>query len=258
LLAPDLNLLKTAALEAGEIARKYWREDPQVWDKGGDDPVSEADFAVDQHLKSSLLKARPDYGWISEETEDDAARFETTRAFVIDPIDGTRAFVAGEKTWAHSLAIVENGHPIAACVYLPVRDRLYLATKGGGATLNDAPIKSTKSAFSRETTLLTPRVTLKPHFWKATPPDFERHFRPSLAYRLGLVAEGRFDGMLTLRPSWEWDIAAGALLVTEAGGFATDRRGETLTFNTPSRQSSGVVAAGIGVHPALIDRLAQD
>lgn len=252
----DLDLLKTAALEAGEIARTYWRDNPQVWDKGGDDPVSEADFAVDTYLKTALLAARPDYGWVSEETEDDPARFDKTRTFVVDPIDGTRAFVAGEKTWAHSLAIVENGEPIAAAVYLPVRDKLYLATKGGGATLNGDPIKSTRYALSRDTTLLTPKITLKPHFWSSTPPDFQRHFRPSLAYRLGLVAEGRFDGMLTLRPSWEWDIAAGALLVTEAGGLATDRRGQTLRFNTPSRQSSGVVAAGIGVHPALIDRLA--
>lgn len=255
MLAPDLDLLKTAALEAGDIARKYWREDPQVWDKGGDDPVSEADFAVDTHLKRSLLAARPDYGWVSEETEDDPARFATTRAFVIDPIDGTRAFVAGEKTWAHSLAIVENGKPIVACVYLPVRDKLYLATMGGGATLNDAPINAAVNQFDDETTLLTPKVTLKPDFWKAAPPTFDRHFRPSIAYRLALVAEGRFDGMLTLRPSWEWDIAAGALLVTEARGQATDRRGKTLTFNTPSRQSAGVVAAGNGVHAALIDQL---
>ncbi len=248
--------MKTAALEAGEIARKYWREDPQVWDKGGDDPVSEADFAVDTHLKSTLLAQRPDYGWVSEETEDDPARFETTRTFVIDPIDGTRAFVAGEPTWAHSLAIVENGRPIVACVYLPVRDKLYLATKDGGATLNDAPITAATAMFDDNTTLLTPKVTLKPAFWTNTPPTFKRHFRPSIAYRLALAAEGRFDGMLTLRPSWEWDIAAGALLVTEAGGEATDRRGNALTFNTPSRQSAGVVAAGTMVHRTLIDQLA--
>ena len=256
MLAPDLELLKTAALEAGEIARSYWREDPQVWDKGGDDPVSEADFAVDTHLKSKLLAARPDYGWVSEETEDDPARFETTRTFVVDPIDGTRAFVAGEKTWAHSLAIVENGAPIAAAVYLPVRDKLYLATKGGGATLNDEPIRSTSVELTEKTTLLTPRITLKPDFWKAAPPTFSRHFRPSLAYRLGLVAEGRFDGMLTLRPSWEWDIAAGALLVTEAGGQATDRRGNELAFNSHARQTAGIVAAGEVTHSALIAQLA--
>mgnify|MGYP001825663736 FL=1 len=99
--ARDLDLLKSAALEAGKIARRYWRDDPQVWDKGGDDPVSEADFAVDTYLRTALLAARPDYGWVSEETEDDPARIDKPRTFVVDPIDGTRAFVAGEKTWAH-------------------------------------------------------------------------------------------------------------------------------------------------------------
>ena len=101
-----------------------------------DDPVSEADFAVDTHLRTSLLAARPDYGWVSEETEDDPARFEARHVFIVDPIDGTRAFVAGEPTWAHSLAITEEGRVTAACVYLPVRDKLYLADLGGGATLN--------------------------------------------------------------------------------------------------------------------------
>ena len=117
--AHDLSLLEEAAREAGEIARSFWREDPQVWDKGGDDPVSEADLAVDEHLKARLLAARPDYGWVSEETEDDLARLDLARVFIVDPIDGTRSFVAGEKTWAHSLAIVENGRVTAACGYMP-------------------------------------------------------------------------------------------------------------------------------------------
>ena len=98
--APDLALLTEAAREAGEIARRFWRADPRVWDKGGNDPVSEADLAVDTFLKNALLAARSDYGWVSEETEDDPARFETDRVFIVDPIDGTRAFVAGEPTWA--------------------------------------------------------------------------------------------------------------------------------------------------------------
>ena len=109
MLAADLELLEAAAREAGEIARSYWREDPQVWDKGGDDPVSEADFAVDKHLHQRLLGARPDYGWVSEETEDNQERLQAERVFIVDPIDGTRSFVAGEKTWAHSLAIALNG-----------------------------------------------------------------------------------------------------------------------------------------------------
>lgn len=254
--ASDLDLLRDAALESGQIARRFWREDPQVWDKGGDDPVTEADFAVDTFLKNTLLAARPDYGWVSEETEDDLARLEADRVFIVDPIDGTRAFVAGEPTWAHSLAIAEKGRVIAACVFLPVRDKLYLAAEGEGATLNGAPMNSSACMELEGSDILTPRVTMQPRFWKSAVPSFTRHFRPSLAYRLALVGEGRFDAMLTLRPAWEWDIAGGALIAGEAGATVTDRRGESLTFNSTTRQSSGVVTAARGLHPKLIDALA--
>lgn len=249
-------LLADAALEAGRIARSYWREDPQVWDKGGDDPVSEADFAVDAYLKESLLLARPDYGWVSEETDDNPDRLQAERVFIVDPIDGTRSFVAGEKTWAHSLAIVENGQPVAACVYLPVREKLYLATKGGGATLNGNPIFASSIADIEGANLLSARVTFQDRFWKDGPPDVQRHFRPSLAYRLALVAEGRFDGMLTLRPSWEWDIAAGALIASEGGAAVSDRKGHPLAFNSLSRQTSGVIACGTHIHERLLTALA--
>ena len=255
--ASDLSLLADAVQEAGDIARGYWREDPQVWDKGGDDPVSEADFAVDNHLKDRLLGARPDYGWVSEETEDDVSRLAAEKVFIVDPIDGTRAFVAGEKTWAHSVAIVEAGLVVAACVYLPAREKLYLAEKDQGATLNGNSIQATTAATDGTATVLTPRVTLQEKFWReGSPPDFERHFRPSLAYRLSLVAEGRFDAMLTLRATWEWDIAAGALIATEAGAVVTDRKGQTLIFNSLARQTAGVAAAGQPLHRELVGALA--
>ncbi len=253
----DLSLLTDAAREAGEIACSFWREDPQVWDKGGDDPVSEADFAVDTHLKDRLLSARPDYGWVSEETEDDSARLTAERVFIVDPIDGTRAFVAGEKTWAHSLAVVEKGRVIAACVFLPARDKLYLAAEDHGATLNSRKIQSSTTAGADKATVLTPRVTMQEKFWRAgAAPGFKRHFRPSLAYRMSLIAEGRFDAMLTLRPTWEWDIAAGTLIATEAGAVVTDRKGRALTFNSPARQTAGVVAGGAIVHDELVGALA--
>lgn len=254
--ARDLELLRTAAEEAGRIARRYWREDPQVWDKGGDDPVSEADFAVDTFLKTSLLEARPDYGWVSEETEDDPARLDAERVFIVDPIDGTRAFVAGEPTWAHSLAVAERGQVTAACVFLPVREKLYLAEVGQGATMNGNAIRASDTASVVAARVLTPRVTMQPKFWRSDVPAFDRHFRPSLAYRLSLVAEGRFDGMLTLRPSWEWDIAAGALIASEAGAAVSDRHGRSLTFNNLSRQTAGVIAATSDVHRDLLSALA--
>ena len=254
--ASDVELLADAAREAGRIARRYWREDPEVWDKGENDPVSEADLAVDTFLKDSLLAARSDYGWVSEETEDDPARLEATRVFIVDPIDGTRSFVAGEPTWAHSLAVVEQGHVIAACVYLPVREKLYLAAKNQGATLNGEKLSASSRSEIDSSTVLTPRVTLQEQHWKSGVPGFERHFRPSLAYRLALVGEGRFDAMITLRQAWEWDIAAGALIAEEAGAAVSDRFGQPLRLNSPSRQSAGVVTAAKGLHALLMQELA--
>lgn len=254
--ASDLVLLEEAAREAGEIARSFWREDPQVWDKGGDDPVSEADFAVDKHLHTRLLGARPGYGWVSEETEDDLERLTSERVFIVDPIDGTRSFVAGERTWAHSLAVAQNGRVTAACVYLPVREKLYLAGDGQGATLNGVLISASNPAGVEGATVLSPKVSFREEFWLNGAPPVERHFRPSLAYRMALIGEGRFDAMLTLRPAWEWDIAAGALIATEAGAKVTDRHGAALVFNNPSRQTAGVVAAGATLHAGLLGRLA--
>ncbi|MXQ09431.1 3'(2'),5'-bisphosphate nucleotidase CysQ [Alphaproteobacteria bacterium GH1-50] len=253
----DLALLIDAAHEAGEIARSFWREDPQVWDKGGDDPVSEADFAVDRHLRQRLLAARPDYGWVSEETEDDSARLKAERVFIVDPIDGTRSFVKGEPTWAHSLAIAENGRPVAGVVFLPVRDKLYTAETGKGAALNGAALTARAAPALDGADILAPRVTFAPEFWAETPPEVTRHFRPSLAYRMALVAEGRFDAMMTLRNAWEWDIAAGAVIVEEAGAAVRDRLGRPLTFNAPSRQTAGVLAGGAGLVDDAVRRLAR-
>ncbi len=254
--ARDLALLTEAAQEAGEIARRFWRDDPQVWDKGGNDPVSEADIAVDRHLRERLLAARPDYGWVSEETEDDTARLDADRVFIVDPIDGTRSFVKGEATWAHSLAVAEQGRIVAGVVFLPARDKLYAARAGGGATLNGALLTASRRCEVDGAEVLSPRVTFNSEHWSGGPPDVTRHFRPSLAYRMALVAEGRFDAMITLRDAWEWDIAAGTLIAEEAGARVSDRHGHTLCFNSPERQTAGVLAGGPEIVAGLLSRLA--
>ncbi len=254
--ANDLSLLIETAREAGEIARRFWREDPEVWDKGGNDPVSEADFAVDKHLRARLLAERPEYGWLSEETEDDEARLGSERVFIVDPIDGTRSFVKGEATWAHSLAVAENGVITAGVVFLPVRDRLYAASKGAGATLNDSTIRAGSTARLEGADILSPQVTFRPDYWKASPPSVTRHFRPSLAYRMALVAEGRFDGMITLRDAWEWDIAAGTLIATEAGASVIDRHGAPLSFNSPGRKTAGVISGAEALAKSVVEALA--
>ena len=247
----DLDLLIAAARKSGEIATRYFKNDPDVTDKpGGGGPVTAADLAVNTMLEDTLRTARPDYGWLSEETEDTDYRLTTERQFVIDPIDGTRAFIEGSRDWAHSLAVVEAGRVIAAAVYLPIRDLMFAASKGGGATVNDTPAKATMVQMEGAT-MLGARVNFDPQFWGGQVPPVKRAFRSSLAYRLCLVAQGRFDGMITLRPSWEWDIAAGALIAAEAGAIVTDPSGAALQFNNPHPQVPGVLVGGPELHAGL-------
>ena len=252
----DLALLVEAARQSGEIAKHYFHGDHDITDKpDGAGPVTAGDLAVNAMLEGFLPAARPNYGWLSEETEDNASRLNTTCQFIIDPIDGTRAFIDGSKDWAHSLAIVKEGVPVAAAVYLPMRDMMFAARIGGGATLNGSPIKVTDAPL-QGATVLGARPNFDGRFWTGgSLPPIKRAFRSSLAYRLCLVAQGRFDGMITLRPSWEWDIAAGALIVQEAGGMVTDQHGNVLRFNNTHPKVSGVLAAGLDLHSHLLARL---
>jgi len=251
----DLALLIRAAKEAGRIALRYWKRNPKTWDKGDEGPVTEADHAVNDALHTTLRSARPRYGWLSEETPDDAARLTTEAQFILDPIESTRAFIAGEDSFSHAIAIARNGQVTAGVVYLPALDRLFAATATGPATLNGEPIRASTIAGITGANILTPAANMKPELWPGGVPDLKRSFRASVAYRLALVAQGRFDGMLSFRQGWEWDIAAGALIATRAGATVTNRHGAPLTFNNPVPRSDGLVAAAPGLHAALLARL---
>jgi len=257
--ASDLDLLIDAARAAGVEALRHTGPTARRWDKpGGLGPVTEADMAVDALLTQHLRAARPGYGWLSEETEDSDARLSCERVFIVDPIDGTRSFIEGSGTWAHALAVADRGVVTAAVVYLPARDKMYAAAEGQGAFLNGAPIRVTDRNDLSGASLLAAKPNLAPQHWIGGTPDVIRAHRPSLAYRLSLVAEGRFDAMLTLRPSWEWDIAAGELILREAGAQTSDRMGQTLRFNNAHPQVDGVVAANPALHDAITRSLAQD
>lgn len=252
--ARDLALLEAAARAAGKIAMRYWKQSPQVWDKGAEGPVTEADLAVNQMLRADLTAARPGYGWLSEETPDSPQRLVQTHVFIVDPIDGTRAFIAGESAFAHSLAVAEHGQVTAAVVYLPAKNLMYSATAGGPALLNGAPIAASRRADPEGASALANAGALAPDLWPGGVPGLKRSFRASLAWRLCLVAEGAFDAMLTMRPAWEWDVAAGSLIATRAGASVTDRDGVPLTFNTPDPRTPGALAAAADLHAALMLR----
>jgi myo-inositol-1(or 4)-monophosphatase len=254
--ARDLALLTDAAREAGRLAMRYWRKDPQVWDKGGEHgPVTEADLAVNDMLKAKLLAARPDYGWLSEETPDNADRLAVDTAFIVDPIDGTRAFVAGEETWAHSLAVAHKGRVTAGVVYLPAIDRIYVASETSAPMRDGEVIRASGREQLEGANILTTKANMVPEKWPGGVPEITRSFRASLAYRMCLAAEGRFDGMLTLRDAWEWDIAAGSLIAERAGAVVTDLTGAALQFNSPGAKSKGVLALPPKLHAEALARL---
>ncbi len=253
---PDLDILRDAAEEAGRIALKYFRRNPDAWDKGdGQGPVTEADLAIDRMLHAELLGADPDAGWLSEETEDDTKRLTKSRVYIVDPIDGTKSFINGHENFSHSLAIAQNGQIIAGVVHLPVKNLTYHAALGQGAYLNNEPIHATAITQVEGARVLASGSQFKPELWSRTPPPVERHFRSSLAYRMCLVAQGRFDGMVTLRDTWEWDVAAGVLICQEAGAVTGTRSGQQAVFNQPTPKMPGMLAAGAALHERFMEYL---
>lgn len=252
----DLQLLVRVASEAGRVATSFTGETAKRWEKPQNaGPVTEADIAVNELLENELRTARPEFGWLSEESEDSDERLDRERVFIVDPIDGTRSFADGSRTWAHVLAIVENGVVTAGVVYLPRREMMFSAAKGQGAFLNGETIQPSDRAALEGADILAARPNMNAKHWIGGTPAFNQSHRPSLAYRMALVARGAFDGMLTLRPCWEWDIAAGDLILREAGAICTDKAGEPLRFNNPTPKVDGVLAAGAALHSEILGAL---
>ena len=252
----ELELLVQASHAAGEVAASYFGNGPESWDKGaGQGPVTEADLAVDALLKDALLDACPEYGWLSEESEDGATRLTRERVFIVDPIDGTRAFIDGSPNFSHALAIVEDGIVTHGVVHMPIKGLTFAARRGGGATLNGETIEVGRRAELDGAQTLIARPMMEPHHWPGGPPPISRHFRSSLAYRLCLIANGRFDAMVTVRDAWEWDVAAGSLIVAEAGGAVSDRLNGALRFNNSHPKVPGVVATNPDLHGQFLSRL---
>lgn len=252
----DLNLLIDAARASGEIARRFWKKNPDAWEKNaGAGPVTEADLAIDRMLRSDLLAARPDHGWLSEETEDNTARLDHDAVFIVDPIDGTRAFIEGAETFSHSLAIARAGQVTAAVVYLPILDLMFTASTEDDARLNGAAIRSADCETATGATLLAHQRNYDAANWIDGVPEFDRQFRSSLAYRLCLVAAGDFDAMLALRGTWEWDVAAGDLIATRAGATVTDKFQNRPVYNRPHPRLRGIVAAGPCLHSDITRQL---
>jgi myo-inositol-1(or 4)-monophosphatase len=237
--------------EAGALAESFRGERLRFWTKHGDSPVSEADIAVDKLLHERLMWLMPDCGWLSEETEDDRARLGVPRLWVVDPIDGTRAYVNGRTDWAVSVALVEHGRPVAAAIFAPLEDGLYLAIAGAGATRDGVKLTASRTASFEGAQAAGPKPMLS-ELAKAVPGIVPVPKVHSLALRLSRVASGKLDIALASKSSHDWDVAAADLIVHEAGGALTTLDGEVAAYNSAAARHGALIAAGPARHARAV------
>lgn len=250
-IAGDLALIREAAHEAGRIAMSFFGRNPEVWLKSGRSPVSAADYAVDRFLRETLTAARPGYGWLSEETADTSDRLSALRTFVVDPIDGTRAFIEGRSTWCVSVAVVEAGRPLAGVLDCPARNEVFQASTGGGAFKDGARIAVRAASASP---LVAGPKSIFAGGGMSWPDDFRRGpYFPSLAYRVAAVASGDLDATYVKPNAHDWDIAAADIILSEAGGRIVDARGAELAY-AGADPRHGALVAGSG---RLLERLSE-
>ncbi|MBF0143157.1 MAG: 3'(2'),5'-bisphosphate nucleotidase CysQ [Magnetococcales bacterium] len=257
----DLALMEESIREAGRVVLSYFRPGEAVGggarlqDKGRDNPLTQADLEADALLRRTLLSARPDYGWLSEETADDASRQDCRRVWVVDPIDGTKEFIIGLPQFAVSVGLVEDGVTVAGCILNPAQDALYSAVAGGGARLNGQPIRVTSRENLAGASCLASRSETGRGEWDIFRDRLAITTMGSIAYKLALVASGGFDLTFTLTPKNEWDYCAGELLVREAGGRVTQKDGQPLRFNRPHPSIRSVLASNGLLHDPLLAML---
>lgn len=254
-LDEDLALVSEVAREAGLLSMQWLEKGARAWNKSPNNPVTEADIACNDLIAKRLRSARPEYGWLSEETRDDAADRTQGRVFVVDPIDGTKAFVNGETGFCVSIAVVEGGQPIVGAVYNPNFDELLGARSGGGTHLNGEKVEVSEANSLACSMIGQPDVFARGNavHW----PDIRLidAVPNAMAWRLSLVAAGHWDATVALNDKSDWDLAAAVLLIREAGGVATDRRGQPFVFNGESVIQKGAVAASAELHPLIMERL---
>ncbi len=245
--------LQAIVREAGRIAHSQWPgagHAVKSWDKGTNDPVCEADIAVDTFLKRELGALLPAAGWLSEETADRADRLDHRLIWLVDPIDGTRDFLRGRSGWAVSVALVSEGRPLMGLLSAPARGEEWLAVAGRGATRNEEPI-----AVADRAELAGARVpadSLPKVDGMLVPVD-----KPNgIALRVAMVAAGEADLVATLRWGFEWDIGAATLIAREAGAAVTDAFGQPLNYNKRDPRSFGLLVSAPAIHAQAVAHLA--
>jgi len=252
LLTRDAALLTDTVREAGALALSLFRTELKNWTKGASSPVSEADIRVNDLIQKRLRAATPDYGWLSEESVDDDQRLGKHLVWIVDPIDGTRGYLAGREDWCVSVALVEHASPVLAAVFVPASDEFFFAARGQGATLNDVPVYATPGAELDFSRVAGP----KPLVERLSRSSDEIILHPrigSLALRLCRVAQGSLDAAFAGGQSRDWDLAAANLIVQEANGNMTALSGDAIRYNGREVTHGVLVAAGRDRHARIVE-----
>jgi myo-inositol-1(or 4)-monophosphatase len=245
-------LLADTVREAGALALSLFRTELKNWTMGASSPVSEADIAVNDLIEQRLRRATPDYGWLSEESADDSARLGRELVWVVDPIDGTRNYLAGKEDWCVSVALVENGSPLLAAVFAPVTDEFFFASRGQGASCNGAPLRATSGTELDFARVAGPKPLVER--LKKTLGEITLHQRiGSLALRLCRVADRKLDVAFAGGNSHDWDLAAADLIVHEADGKLTALSGDAIIYNRREVTHGVLVAAGRDRHAEIVE-----
>jgi myo-inositol-1(or 4)-monophosphatase len=252
ILTGDAALLIDTVREAGALALSLFRTELKNWTKGASSPVSEADIRVNDLLESRLRTATPDYGWLSEESADDEARLAKRLVWIVDPIDGTRGYLAGREDWCVSVALVEHGSPVLAAVYAPASDEFFFAARGQGATRNAVPVFATSGVELDFSRVAGPKPLVERLSRQSD--DITLHPRiGSLALRLCRVAQGSLDAAFAGGQSRDWDLAAANLIVQEANGNMTALSGDPILYNCREVTHGVLVAAGRDRHARIVE-----
>ena len=252
ILTRDAALLTDTVREAGALALSLFGTELKNWTKGASSPVSEADIRVNDLLESRLRSATPDYGWLSEESVDDEARLDKRLVWIVDPIDGTRGYLAGREDWCVSVALVENGSALLAAVFAPASDEFFFAMRGQGAMRNAVPVLATSGTELDFSRVAGP----KPLVERLNRQSGEIILHPrigSLALRLCRVAQGSLDAAFAGGQSRDWDLAAANLIVQEANGNMTALSGDAIRYNRREVTHGVLVAAGRDRHASIVE-----
>ncbi len=251
-LTREVDYARKAALVAGEILRRYYGGKYKVGSKGRDNPVTIADTEADAAIKSILTSAFPDYGWLSEETVDNADRLGKRRVWIVDPLDGTKEFITNIPEFCVAIGLVDHGEPVVGVTYNPITRQMFWSARGTGCHLGKTRVRVSRTRTLRSASVLASRSETARGEWDVFKGILKAVPTGSVAYKLALVAGGKADATFTRSPKNEWDIASGAALILEAGGKMTDIDSNPLKFNQQRTKCAGLIASNGILHDQLM------